>query len=158
MLQIRCIPSDYNLKWYYYFCLKRSRWHSLYNLDTLTRTRKTFRAGAGRAKETYLDRAVELFNAISIRALITRPGTSRAKCSGRHGMPLHVKRGLRVGSSALGTVRQQRVTRAGLPSARRAMPAIIRMRVTSNANYLFISLRMQPRRHAASVPIRSGAP
>lgn len=43
--------------------------------------------------------------------------------------------------------------------ARRAMPAIIRMRVTSNANYLFISLRMQLRWHAASAPIRSvGAP
>lgn len=128
---------------------------SLYNLDTLTWTRKTFH---GR-KETYRRSSGRIVQHDFHTALITRPGTSRAKCSGRHGMPLYSKHGpgLRQVVRA-GYVRQRRVTRAGLPLARRAMPAIIRMRVTSNANYLFISLRMQPRRHAASVPIRSGAP
>lgn len=109
MLQIRCI-SDYNLKWYYYFCLERSRWHSLYNLDTLTRTRKTFR-GRERNVRRSSGRIVERdFHT----ALITRPGTRRAKCSGRHGMPLHVKRG-QVGLRQVvraGYVRQRRVTRA----------------------------------------------
>lgn len=50
MLQIRGIPLNYNFKWHYYFCLKQSRWHSFYDLDTLTRTRETFRG-----KETLLD-------------------------------------------------------------------------------------------------------
>lgn len=73
-------------------------------------------------------------------------------------MPLHVKHGqVFVGSSTLGRYVNEGLREPGLPLARRAMPAIIRMRVTSNANYLFISLRMQPHRHAASVPIRSGA-
>lgn len=75
-------------------------------------------------------------------------------------MPWHVNRPClrRTAPVAVVCIRQRRVTRIRLLFARRAMLAIMRMRVTSNANYLFISLRMQPRRHAASVPIRSGRP
>jgi len=55
---------NYNFKWHYYFCLKQSRWNSLYDLDTLTRTRETF---LGKENlDMYIERSRIIANVISI--------------------------------------------------------------------------------------------
>jgi len=107
MLQIRCIPSDYNLKWYYYFSASNDLVGILLTISIRLR---------GHAKHFAGERNVRSSSGRIVQrdfhtALITRPDTRRTKCSERHGMPLHVKRS-QAFVVRTGYVRQRRVTRA----------------------------------------------
>jgi len=105
MLQIRCIPSDYNLKWYYYFSASNDLVGILLTISIRLR---------GHAKHFAGERNVRSSSGRIVQrdfhtALITRPDTRRTKCSERHGM--HVKRS-QAFVVRTGYVRQRRVTRA----------------------------------------------
>lgn len=84
---------------------------SLQSRYAYTRTRKTFRGGKER-NVPRSERRGRIVERDFHTALITRPRTSRgAKCSGRHGMPLHVNRG-----SSSGRARRARTSTKGYAS------------------------------------------
>jgi len=124
--------SDYNLRWHYNTVAPR------YIPAILPLPRH---ARASKKQASRLDRTIESSIRRSDRcsALITRRRVQQCR----------TKRGECVNAGRCAHART-RATRARPSPHSGRCRAITRMRVTSNANYLFISLRMQPRRHAAS--------
>jgi hypothetical protein len=143
--------SDYNLRWHYNTVVPRYIPAIIPRPPLATPTSPPTRSRGKKQASPMLDRTIEssVRSALGSLRRANYPAPSTTTRRMRHDRPIRTC--ARKGYASPGPPPPPPRPAPPLPIPRGGRcRAITRMRVTSNANYLFISLRMQPRRHAAS--------